>query len=86
MTRKQYIREALQCILDEQIDVTGATRRDLIAANCLATLEKKGEMKDLKILCDILGESVFKAEISSPQITVSSPEDAEIVKSFMEAE
>lgn len=78
----KLIRAALREVLAET-DENGQSMQDAIVAKCLNKLKATGEMRDLKLLTDMLGESVIKAEISTPQITVQSQEDASMIASLI---
>lgn len=76
--KRKMLKEAIKELLEEKTP-EGVTKQDIIVAKCLANLENKGEMKDLKILSELLGENVIKMEVSTPKIVVENDEAKEMV-------
>lgn len=79
---RKLLVDAVKEILKEPTS-TGITKQEAIVAKCLENLYKKGEMRDLKILAELLGENVIKMELKTPQIVVKDEEEKAIVEDLM---
>ena len=53
---KKTLADALRAELDKPLAETGMTKREYLAAKCLADLSGKVTPKDLRTLADVLGE------------------------------
>lgn len=80
---KKLVREALLKALMEEVD--GVPKLVLIAAKCTKGCFERGDVRDLKVIQDILGESVTNINVQNPEIVVQSLTDAEKLKEIVNA-
>ena len=77
---KKSIADALRSILDERANETGLTKREAIVARVIHRLRDKGDVYQLKVLADILGESEQTINVKgvAPIVAKDSKDAAEI--------
>jgi len=77
---RKTIADALRKVLDEQANESGLTRQEAIVAKVVKRLYDEGDIRDLKTLTDVLGESVQNINLNgvSP-IVAESPEQAQAI-------
>ena len=77
---KKTLAETLRRVLDEPANAEGLTRQEAIVAKVVKRLYDKGEIRDLKVLADILGESEETINVKgvAPIVAADSKDAAEI--------
>lgn len=73
---RKTIAESLRALLDEQ-DENGISRLDKLTAKCLTNTFKKGEIKDLRTLTEILGELKQTVSLDGNALVISVKDNEE---------
>lgn len=78
---RKTIADALRKVLDEKANEEGMTRQEAIVARVVRRLFDDGDIRDLKTLSDLLGESVQNINVKGlAPIVAKDQEDAETMK------
>ena len=77
---RKTIADALRLVLNEQANESGITRQEAIVAKVVKRLYDKGDIRDLKTLADVLGESEQTINVKgvAPIVAKDSQDAAEI--------
>lgn len=77
---QKTIADALRKVLEEPANETGLTKREAIVARVIHRLRDKGDVYQLKVLADILGESEETINVKgvAPIVAADSKDAAEI--------
>lgn len=77
---KKTLAETLRAVLEERPDKEGLTRQELIVAKVVKRLYDKGDIRDLKVLADVLGESEETINVKgvAPIVAADAKDAAEI--------
>lgn len=77
---RKSIADALRLVLDEKANADGITRQEAIVAKVVKRLYDKGDIRDLKILADVLGESEQTINVKgiAPIVAKDAQDAAEI--------
>lgn len=70
-------------LLDEKLP-DGLTKREAIVAKALKRAFEQGDVRDVKVICDIMGESVTNVAVSAPAVVVGNEKEAEALKAIAE--
>lgn len=82
---RKTIADALRKVLDERANDEGMTRQEAIVAKVVRRLFDDGDIRDLKTLSDLLGESVQNINVKGlAPIVAKDQEDAETMKRIFE--
>lgn len=77
---RKTIAEALRLVLAEKGNEQGLSRQELIVARVVKRLYDEGDIRDLKVLADVLGESEETINVKgvAPIVAADSKDAAEI--------
>ena len=77
---RKTLADTLRVVLEEKANDAGLTRREAIVAKVVKRLYDKGEIRDLKILADVLGESeqIINLKGVAPIVAKDAQDAAEI--------
>lgn len=77
---RKTIAEALRLVLAERGNEQGLSRQELIVARVVKRLYDEGDIRDLKVLADVLGESEETINVKgvAPIVAADSKDAAEI--------
>lgn len=83
---RKAIAESLRLVLAEQANGDGLTRQELIVAKVVKRLYDEGDIRDLKILADILGENVQTINVTGvAPIVAKDAKDAAEIQAFLDS-
>lgn len=79
---RKTIADALRLVLAERGNEQGLSRQELIVAKVVKRLYDEGDIRDLKVLADVLGESEETINVKgiSPIITKDAQDAAEMAE------
>lgn len=81
--QRKTLREVLIRNLEED-GGNGMSKLEILVAKCLAGHANGSiDLRDLKILQDLLGESITTLNITHPEIKVTNEEDAKTIRQLM---
>lgn len=81
---QKTIADALRKVLEEPANETGLTKREAIVARVIHRLRDKGDVYQLKVLADILGESEQTLNIKGvAPIVAKDAQDAEQISDLL---
>lgn len=74
LRERKTLAESIRMVLDERTP-EGMTKQEAIVAKCLANVYKSGDIRDIKVLAEILGEikQTFSAE--GVALTINASEE-----------
>ena len=72
---RKTLADALRKVLDESAGADGLTRREAIAAKVLKRLYDEGDIRDVKVLAEILGEVKQTIDIPGLQLNVNTSKE-----------
>ena len=82
---RRTIAEALRLVLAEQANADGLSRQEAIVAKVVKRLYDEGDIRDLKVLADILGESVQTIDLKGiAPIVAKDAEDAAQIQELLD--
>lgn len=81
---RKTIRMVLEELLAEKQD-NGATKLEILTAKCLKGAYERGDVKDLKTIAELLGESMTNISVQIPTISVLSKEERDKLKEIADA-
>lgn len=83
---RKTIAEALRLVLNEEANSDGLTRQEAIVARVVKRLYDEGDIRDLKVLADVLGESVQNIDLKGiAPIVAMDAEDAAKIQTMLDA-
>lgn len=83
---RKTIAEALRLVLNEEANSDGLTRQEAIVARVVKRLYDEGDIRDLKVLADVLGESVQNIDLKGiAPIVARDAEDAAKIQTMLDA-
>ena len=79
---RKTLADTLRVVLEEKANESGLTRREAIVAKVVKRLYNDGDIRDLKILADVLGESVQTINLKgvAPIVAKDAQDAAEITE------
>lgn len=72
---RKTLADALRKVLEENAGDSGLTRREAIAAKVLKRLYEEGDIRDVKVLAEILGEVKQTIDIPGLQLNVNTSKE-----------
>lgn len=83
---RKTIADALRLVLAEKANEQGLTRQELIVAKVVKRLYDEGDIRDLKILADVLGESEQTINLKGvAPIVAKDAEDAAKIQGLLDS-
>lgn len=83
---RKTIADALRLVLAEKANEQGLTRQELIVAKVVKRLYDEGDIRDLKILADVLGESEQTINLKGvAPIVAKDAEDAAQIQGLLDS-
>lgn len=83
---RKTIADALRLVLAEKANEQGLTRQELIVAKVVKRLYDEGDIRDLKILADVLGESEQTINLKGvAPIVAKDAEDAAQIQALLDS-
>lgn len=83
---RKTVAEALRLVLNEEANSDGLTRQEAIVARVVKRLYDEGDIRDLKVLADVLGESVQNIDLKGiAPIVAMDAEDAAKIQTMLDA-
>lgn len=83
---RKTLADTLRVVLEEKANDAGLTRREAIVAKVVKRLYDKGDIRDLKTLADVLGESVQTINLNGvAPIVAKDAQDAEQIQGLLDS-
>ena len=83
---RKTLADTLRVVLEERANDAGLTRREAIVAKVVKRLYDDGDIRDLKILADVLGESVQTIDLKGvAPIVARDAEDAAAMQALLDS-
>lgn len=83
---RKTIADALRLVLAEKGNEQGLSRQELIVARVVKRLYDEGDIRDLKVLADVLGESVQTINLNGvAPIIAKDAQDAEQLQGLLDS-
>lgn len=83
---KKTLADTLRVVLEERANDAGLTRREAIVAKVVKRLYDEGDIRDLKILADVLGESEQTINLKGvAPIVAKDAEDAAQIQALLDS-
>ena len=81
---RKTIAEVLRAELDKPANETGLTKREYLVAKCISNLKDDISVKELRTLCDVLGELHINLDVQGDGkvIVVRSEEEARKIENI----
>lgn len=83
---RKTLADTLRVVLEEKANDAGLTRREAIVAKVVKRLYDEGDIRDLKILADVLGESEQTINLKGvAPIVAKDAEDAAKIQALLDS-
>lgn len=83
---RKTLADTLRVVLEEKANDAGLTRREAIVAKVVKRLYDEGDIRDLKILADVLGESEQTINLKGvAPIVAKDAEDAAQIQALLDS-
>lgn len=83
---RKTLADTLRVVLEEKANESGLTRREAIVAKVVKRLYDDGDIRDLKILADVLGESEQTINLKGvAPIVAKDAEDAAQIQALLDS-